>query len=197
MYNVGLQQRQQVAKVMWHKTALPSYRRFTIFARWRQCAPPSSTPQSASAPYQCCHLLSRCKNINYQTCPGMYWAGPFRVCRSGHQSSTRFLGTIRVHNQNGISIGSAIFAGLTIITDRQTIGQAISICSNKPHLATAAMWPNNILIMWLNFLKFCISGKCLPPVWQIYSKYIICYMQCTHDRRTESFLTNGNVYSVI
>jgi len=35
-------------------------------------------------------------------------------------SNTSFLGFIRVHNPNGISIASAVFAGLTIVTDRQT-----------------------------------------------------------------------------
>jgi len=31
-----------------------------------------------------------------------------------------FLGPTRVHNPDGISIGSAVFAGFTIVTDRQT-----------------------------------------------------------------------------
>ena len=34
--------------------------------------------------------------------------------------NTWFLEPTRVHNPNGISIGSAIFAGLTTVTDRQT-----------------------------------------------------------------------------
>jgi len=39
---------------------------------------------------------------------------------SGHPSNTRFLQSTRVHNPNGISIGSAVFAGLMIVTDQQT-----------------------------------------------------------------------------
>jgi len=35
------------------------------------------------------------------------------------QSNTCFLGPSRVHIPNSISIGSAVFAGLTIVTDRQ------------------------------------------------------------------------------
>jgi len=35
-------------------------------------------------------------------------------------SNTWFLGPIRVPNPNGISIGAAVFAGLTSVTDRQT-----------------------------------------------------------------------------
>jgi len=37
-------------------------------------------------------------------------------------SNTCFLGPTRVHNPNGISIGSSIFAGLTSVTDRPTDG---------------------------------------------------------------------------
>jgi len=39
---------------------------------------------------------------------------------SGPPSNTWFPGPTRVLNPNGISIGSAIFAGLTSVTDRQT-----------------------------------------------------------------------------
>ena len=35
-------------------------------------------------------------------------------------SNTCFLGPTRVHNPNGISIGSAVFAEITIVIDRQT-----------------------------------------------------------------------------
>ena len=44
------------------------------FNRIRQVSPictPSSTPQSASAPYQLCSLLSRFEYINRWICPGM------------------------------------------------------------------------------------------------------------------------------
>jgi len=35
---------------------------------------------------------------------------------------------------HGISIGSAVFAGLTVVTDRQTDRPRYSVCSNRPHL---------------------------------------------------------------
>jgi len=35
-------------------------------------------------------------------------------------SNTRFLRPTRIHNPNGIAIGSAVFAELTTVTDRQT-----------------------------------------------------------------------------
>ena len=58
--------------------------------------------------------------------------------------NTRFLGRIRIHNPNGISIASAVFAGLTAVTDRPTDGQTnrptdhaiYSVCNNRPHLRT-------------------------------------------------------------
>jgi len=44
------------------------------------------------------------------------------------------LGPIRVNVPNGISIGSAVFAGLTIVADRQTDRAHYSVCSNRPNL---------------------------------------------------------------
>ena len=45
---------------------------------------------------------------------------PLPMGGSGPPSNTWFLGPTRVHNPNGISIGSAVFAGLTSVTDRPT-----------------------------------------------------------------------------
>ena len=42
---------------------------------------------------------------------------------------------------NGISVGSATFAGFTIVT--QTDRLHYSVRSNRRHLDDAAMWPNN------------------------------------------------------
>jgi len=39
---------------------------------------------------------------------------------SGHPSNKWFFGSTRISNPNGISIGSAVFAGLTNVTNRQT-----------------------------------------------------------------------------
>jgi len=53
--------------------------------------------------------------------------------------------TQRVHIPNGISIGSAVFAGPTIVTARQTDRPRYSICrpNNRLHLRSTAMQPNN------------------------------------------------------
>jgi len=58
---------------------------------------------------------------------------------SGLPSNTWFLGPIRAHNPNGISISSAVFAGLTIVTDRRTDRETdrqiarprYSVCNNR------------------------------------------------------------------
>jgi len=44
----------------------------------------------------------------------------FGIGESGPQSNTWFPGPTRVLNPNGISIDSAVFAGLTSVTDRPT-----------------------------------------------------------------------------
>ena len=61
-------------------------------------------------------------------------------------SNTWFLGPMGVHNPNSASIGSAVFAGLTTVTDRQTHRPCYSVCNNRPHLRNTAMWHNNAKI---------------------------------------------------
>ena len=53
-----------------------------------------------------------------------------------------FLGPTRVYNANGISISSAIFARLTIVSNRHTdreTGRQCYYCSKRPHLCTPCM----------------------------------------------------------
>jgi len=47
-----------------------------------------------------------------------------------------FSGPTRVHNPNGISIGSTVFAGLMIVTHRPTVRPRYSVGNNRPHLRT-------------------------------------------------------------
>jgi len=65
---------------------------------------------------------------------------------SGPPSNTWFLGPTRLQIPNGISVSSAFFAGLTIVTDRPTntpIDHTTVVrFSNRPYLSTA-MRPNN------------------------------------------------------
>jgi len=65
--------------------------------------------------------------------------------------SVWFLWTTRVYIPTGISIGSGVSAGLMVGFNRQTHARQTdrhattryTVCSNRPHLATAAMWPKN------------------------------------------------------
>jgi len=75
-------------------------------------------------------------------------------------SNTWFLGPTRVHNPNGVSLGSAVFAGLKIVIDRQTDTQRYFICNSRPHLARTAMRPNNYLSsVFISVLFFCVIHR--------------------------------------
>jgi len=76
-------------------------------------------------------------------CPyTLQWAAPppsklpIPMEASGPPSNTWFPAPTRVLNQNAISIGSAVFAGLTSVTDRQTdhATRSVTIGRNAPHL---------------------------------------------------------------
>jgi len=68
---------------------------------------------------------------------------PISVRGSGLPSNTWFLGPTRVLNPNGISIGSAVFVGLSTVTDRQTDRPRYSVGNNRPHQRSIAMRPNS------------------------------------------------------
>jgi len=81
---------------------------------------------------------------------------PIPTGRLGPPSNMWFPGPTRVLNPNGISIDSAIFAGLTSVTDRQTadhVTQSVGLLgNNRPHLRrlrSTAMRPK-ILNKWTN-----------------------------------------------
>jgi len=69
---------------------------------------------------------------------------------SGPRSNTWFPGPTQVHIPNDISIGSAVFARLTIVADRQTNRPRYSVCNNRPRLRCTAMWRNNSIISSVN-----------------------------------------------
>jgi len=71
---------------------------------------------------------------------------PIRTGRFGPPFSTWFLGPSRIHNPNGISIGSAVFAGYTTVTDRPTDHARYSICNNG-RIRTTSMRPKNCIII--------------------------------------------------
>jgi len=144
----------QVVKVIWHKAASLSHTDGSIvFARWRQWAPPHlihgsldpqvSVSQTASPSVQ--PFLHR----SWQRVPIVYNRPSFSPSKLPIHvgiwtpSNTWFLGLTQIQPPHDISIGSAIFAGLTTVTNRQTDRQTdrphYSACNNRPHLAGAAM----------------------------------------------------------
>jgi len=75
----------------------------------------SDHPQKSPSPWA---HASQPPNVNgfSCSCPNAFkWAG-----QPGPPSSRLFLGPTRVSSVNGISVGSAVSAGLTNVTDRQT-----------------------------------------------------------------------------
>jgi len=62
---------------------------------------------------------------------------------SGPPSNTWFPEPTRAHNQNGISIGSAVFAGLTTVADRPTDNATRSVTIGSICIRSTAMRPNN------------------------------------------------------
>ena len=85
-------------------------------------------------------------------CPyALQWeALPFKIALTweyGPPSNTRFPGPTRVLNPNGISIGSAVFAGLTNVTDRPTDRPTDhttrSVRIGRIYVRSTVMRPNN------------------------------------------------------
>jgi len=55
---------------------------------------------------------------------------------SGSPSNTWFIGPTQILNPNGISIGSAVLAGLTSVTDRPTDHATLSVTIDRTYLLT-------------------------------------------------------------
>ena len=70
---------------------------------------------------------------------------PLPMVGSGPTSNTWFAGPTRVHNPNGILIGSAVFAGLTSMTHRPTDHTMRSVTIRIIYVRSTAMRPNNNL----------------------------------------------------
>jgi len=174
---------QQVVKVNRHKAASPSHMVSSIvFARWHQCAPHliylSQHPGSVRAESLWAHQLL-----------DMSYASPLLPSKLPlHLDSvnTRFSGPTPFHIPNSIWTGSAVFAGLTIATDRSTnkptdrVTDHATVCNNMPHVRSTAMRPNshaNVdsqgigqLWRWLcesspgSFNEFRLSARWLPTL---------------------------------
>jgi len=152
-----MQQSEQVVKVISHKaTSSPQTDGSIVFARWRECAfrcgqigetwriwlnlcflrptrvhKPNSRSIGSAIFAQ---LTAECR----RACRGMPF--PLKIANShggyGPPSNTWFLGPTRVLNPIGISIGSAVFAGVISVTGRWTNRPRYSVGNNRPHLRT-------------------------------------------------------------
>jgi len=66
-------------------------------------------------------------------------------------SNTWLLWPTWVHDPNGISISSAIFAGLTTVTDRRTYRPHYSVCKNRPRVcSTAVHWTRTQIHVYIH-----------------------------------------------
>jgi len=126
----------QVVKVIWHKSTSPLHMDGSVvFARWQQCAPPCNTcllwPTWAHNPNGIlvgsavfAQLMAQCS----RACMVMSFPTknyPF-AWGFGPPSNTCFLWPSQVHNSNGISIVSAVFAQLMANSPYFTMGAPFS-----------------------------------------------------------------------
>jgi len=118
-----------------------------VFTRWRQCAPQTSTrfhgPIRVHNPNGISIRSAVCTQFTAEGTYTLQWLAPLLSKLSiptGNwtPSNTWLLGPTRVHIPYTNSIGSATFARLTIVTDRQTHRLTdkprYSVCDNTPHL---------------------------------------------------------------
>jgi len=120
----------QLVKVIWRKTASPPHTDGSaLFARWRQCDPSKTPKFIRSVP-----VLPPAESLRPSD---MSWTGLLAVKMPLHlwgSGPPWFLGPIPDHIPNGISMGSAVVAGFTVMTDRQTDRPRYSVSSNMPHM---------------------------------------------------------------
>jgi len=71
-------------------------------------------------------------------------------------STTWFLGPTRVHNPNDVSISSAVFAGLTSVTDRPTdyVTLSVPLTIGRIYVHSTAMRPNNTNICDITSISY-------------------------------------------
>jgi len=122
-----------------------------VFARWHQCASHlisltsflGSTQVHIPNGFLIGSALARGRQSLYFTMGRPF---PIKIAPIWTPSNAWFLGPTRVRNPNGISIGSAVFAKLTIVTDkltdRPTDRPHYCVCNNRPHLRSNSMRPN-------------------------------------------------------
>ena len=127
---VSLPYKEQLLKIIWLQSRIAAAHGWVIaFARWRQCALPfTMLPWTHPNPHPKRHLdwFSRFAQLTAENPYTLQLQPPLSPSKSPigmgicTQSNTRFFGPTRFHNPDSISIGSVVFAGFTIVTDRPT-----------------------------------------------------------------------------
>ena len=97
----------------------------------------------------CCLNLNCVLQCKWPSCPFAFILNEIKNCPfpwgCGPPSNTWFLWPTRAHNPNGILIGSAVFAGLITVTDRQTDHATRSVTIGRIYVRSAAMRLNNVV----------------------------------------------------
>jgi len=151
-----LEQQQQVVRVIWAYDIKPHRRRTWVVLSYSpgganvhpHLVHPSRHPRrTGAAACRVAFTIATVGHVRASPGPATFPPQNCALCGPGPTSNTCSLGPMRVHSSNGISIGLAVIAWLTIVTDRQTVKPTdrlrYLVCSNKPHLRSTAMGPNN------------------------------------------------------
>ena len=110
------------------------------------------SPQPKRHPYRFIRLCTdnRSVPIFYNGTPIVPKNLPLPMGGSGPPSNTWFPGPTRYAvwvDPNGISIGSAVFAGLTSVTNRQTYTRSVTI--GRIYVRSTAMRPNKFSVAYI------------------------------------------------
>jgi len=103
--------------------------------------PPRSASRTAPQLVQPFLHSSRQKSPILYNGPPLFSSSLPLCMRSEPPSNTWFLGPTRVHNSNSISICSAVFAGLTIVTEERP--HSPSVTTGRIYVCSTAMRPKN------------------------------------------------------
>jgi len=160
---------QQVVKVIWYKAASPTNMDGSlIFARWRQCAPHLVQPnwhphRTGSAPAESLWVYQLpARHVRYVLSQPLSPSKlPLQCVGISTPSNTRFLdppeSTLKPHHDQ-----FGRFCRLMVMTNRQTDRETMySMCSNRPHLASALMQLNITVITNYTFRNLLVVSQML------------------------------------
>jgi len=136
--------------------------------------PPSNTiptahpsPQPKWHPYRFSRLCTDDRRVSLYFTTGRPFSPknlPLLMGGSGPPSNTWFPGPTQVLNPKGSSIGAAVFAGLTSVTDRPTDHATRSVRIGRIYVRSTAMRPNNKKYHWWGIQPLSVSisysGQC-------------------------------------